>query len=54
MHKQLEVTRKNIKFLGTVGQQYHPSWLDNPEGNPRRERWINWLKEWGFVEAKNN
>ena len=54
LHKQLEVARKNIKFLGTVGQQYHPWWLENPEGNPRRARWIQALKEWGFVEAKNN
>lgn len=54
MHKQLEVARNNIKYLGTVGPQYHPWWLENPEGNPRRARWIKFLNDWGFVEAKNN
>ncbi len=33
---------------------YHPWWLENPEGSPRRERWINWLNEWGFIDAVNN
>ena len=54
MRKQVETIQENIKSLGTVGQQYHPWWLDNPEGSTRRARWINWLEEWSFVEAYNN
>ena len=54
MRKHVETTQENIKLLGTVGPQFHPWWLDNPEGSTRRARWINWLEEWGFVEAYNN
>ena len=54
MRKEVEHTPESNKSLGTVGLQYHPWWLENPENNPRRARWINWLKEWGFVEADNN
>lgn len=44
-------TSKNKEFQERVGSQYDPWWLENPENNPRRERWIKWLEEWGFVEA---
>ena len=54
MRKEVEHTPEDNKSLGTVGLQYHSWWLENPENNPRRARWINWLKEWGFVEAYNN
>ena len=30
--------------------EYHPHWLDNPEGSPRRQRWIDWLREWGYLD----
>jgi len=33
---------------------YHPWWLENPDGSPRRARWINWLNERGFIDAVNN
>ncbi len=33
---------------------YHPWWLENPEGSSRRERWINWLNDRGFIDAVNN
>ena len=52
MRKQLEVAKEGIKFLGTIGPQYHPWWLENPDENSKRARWSNWLKEWGFVEAE--
>jgi hypothetical protein len=45
-------SKKNV--LGMVGLQYHPWWLENPENNPRRARWINWLEAWRFVEADNS
>ena len=54
MRKVVEHTSESKKNLGTEGLQYHPWWLENPENNPRRARWINWLEEWGFVEAYNN
>ncbi len=54
MQKELERFPEGNKILGTVGMQYHPWWLENPDHNPRRMRWINWLTEWGFIEAGNN
>ena len=54
MHKQIEAlkawTSENKKILDRVGSQYHPWWLDNPENNPRRDRWIKWLEEWVVVD----
>ncbi len=50
----VEHTPANTKGLGTVGLEYHPTWLENADNNPRRARWINWLEEWGFVDAFNN
>ncbi len=35
-------------------QYYHPWWLSNPEGSARRARWIEWLDQWGFIEAMSN
>ncbi len=43
----------SMRLEAKKGKQYHPWWLENPDNIPRRERWINWLKEWGFFEAKN-
>ncbi len=43
---------EETRGLGTVGLQFHPSWLENPDHNPRRERWIKWLDEWGFLQAQ--
>ena len=54
MRNEVEYTSKNNGRFGTVGLQYDPWWLENPDHNPRRERWINWLKEWGFVDAYDN
>ena len=54
MRKEVEHIGESNKNLGTVGLQYHRWWLENPENNPRRARWINWLNEWGFVDAYNN
>jgi hypothetical protein len=31
--------------------EYHPHWVSNPEGDPTRQRWIQWLKEWGFISV---
>ena len=45
---KLAETEKTQKFGGL---QYHSWWLENPDNNPRRKRWINWLKDWGFVKS---
>ncbi len=55
LNNQIELLRsytsKGKKIIEKIGSQYHPWWLENPENNPRRERWIKWLDEWGFVDA---
>ena len=38
------------KTFETPSPEYPLEWLDNPEGNPRRQRWINWLNKWRFTE----
>ncbi len=54
MRKVVEHIPDIKKYLGTVGLQYHPWWLENPENSPRRARWIRCLEEWGFVDAYNS
>ena len=55
LNNQIELhrsyTSKDKKNIEKIGSQYHPWWLENPENNPRRKRWIKWLEEWGFVDA---
>ena len=48
MIEQSRGTRRALKF---PGPQYPESWLANPNGNQRRERWIKFLDEWGFLKA---
>ncbi len=37
----------------TFGPQFHPSWVANNENSSRREHWINWLREWGYLDTQN-
>ncbi len=30
--------------------EYPLEWLENPENDPRRQRWIDWLHKWQFTE----
>jgi hypothetical protein len=53
LRSQATYYQKSGKLLGTVGPQYHPWWLSNPGNSARRARWIEWLDEWGFLEADN-
>ena len=53
LRSQATYYQKSGKLLGTVGPQYHPWWLSNPDNSARRARWIEWLDEWGFIEADN-
>ena len=32
----------------------HPNWIDNAEGSPRRQRWIDALRKWGFIGADSS
>ena len=35
----------------TVAQPYPEFWLSNPDNSPLRACWIEWLREWGFIES---
>lgn len=59
--EQIESMKKEVGKLNKTeseqtieGLQYHPWWLKNPKNNPRRKRWISWLKDWGFVQTDSN
>ena len=53
MRKQLDNAQRHLDLLGTVGPQFHPWWIENPDGNERRARWIHSLKEWGFIDTRS-
>lgn len=40
----------SMRSLAKQGKRYQPWWLGNPDNIPRRERWINWLQEWGWIK----
>ena len=42
---------KNKKEKLTVAQPYPDFWTSNPENSLLRARWIEWLREWGFMES---
>jgi hypothetical protein len=33
------------------GPEYHPHWLANPEKSPKRQHWIDRMRELGYLEA---
>ena len=41
----------SMRSLAKQGKQYQPWWLENSDNIPRRERWINWLQEWGWIKG---
>ena len=30
--------------------EYHPDWIANPSNDPRRQRWIDWMREKGYFQ----
>ena len=50
-----EMTRDMARWIQSQSRKqehrYDPDWLANPEGSARRERWIDWLYEYGFLSA---
>lgn len=54
LRAQVAYYKESRKSLSTIGPQFHPWWLSNPDDSARRARWIRWLDEWGFIEAGNS
>ena len=36
---------------GSQRSEYHPNWVANPDNNPRRQLWIDWMREKGYFEV---
>ena len=51
VYDQVKVDKKVYANVRTYGPGFHPHWLANPQNNPRRQRWIDWLRKYGFVES---
>ena len=51
-YDQVIVDEKVYAKLRAYGSGFHPHWLANPQNSPRRQRWIDWLRKYGFVKAE--
>ncbi len=45
-------TRENLakNTYETPGPEYHPQWLSEAQKDDRRQRWIDWMKEFGYMD----
>ena len=41
--------RKSRNDKQTIDSRWPEFWVDNPESNPLRARWIAWMREWGLM-----
>ena len=49
--KRAASSRETPAQFGRPGQPYFPSeWLANPQGNPRRQRWLKRMAALGYFE----
>ena len=55
--REEELTREHVGLSAKLttdadghGPKYPAEWLDNPAGSPTRQRWIDWLKHYGFID----
>ena len=54
VQKMVEGAAHRRQGQGTVGLEYHPMWLENPDNSQLRARWISQLEGFGFIDAYNN
>ena len=57
--REEEVTREYVGLTAKLmaepdnyrhGPKYPEEWLDNSAGSSKRQRWINWLRYYGFID----
>jgi len=49
--KRAESAKQTTTHFGRAGDSHHPvEWLENPAGNPRRQRWLKRMAELGYFE----
>ncbi len=51
-YDQVKVDEQVYAKVRTYGPGFHPHWLANPQNSPRRQRWIDWLRKYGFVKSE--
>lgn len=52
--KRAAGTRDTPAQFGRPGQPVHPpEWLSNPQGSPKRQRWLERMAELGYFELPN-
>ena len=51
-YDQVKVDEKVYAKIRAAGTTFHPHWLANPQNSPRRQRWIDWLRKYGFVKSE--
>ena len=56
--REEELTRETARWVtkptydnSPKGPRYDPHWLSNTGGSPTRQRWIEWLHKYGFVDS---
>ena len=54
VNKQVQCSQKvraarARESFGKPRQEYHPDWIANPDNNPRRQRWIDWMRQKGYL-----
>ena len=53
VNKQLQLSQKTRaararESFAKSQPEYHPDWIANPDNDPRRQRWIDWLGQKGY------
>jgi ectoine hydroxylase-related dioxygenase (phytanoyl-CoA dioxygenase family) len=50
IYEQVKIDKEAYAKFRTSGTNFHPHWLANSQNSPRRQRWIDWLRKYGYVE----
>lgn len=51
-YDQVIVDEKVYANIRASGSGFHPHWLANAKNSARRQRWIDWLRKYGFVKSE--
>ena len=54
LRNEADITNRTRVSLGkstyeNTTSEYPPEWLANPNNNPKRQRWIDWLNKYDYI-----
>ena len=49
--EMVNIVRQVHEGLDWKEPQHPPQWIENPQKSPKRQRWIDWLRRWEFIET---